>query len=63
MKTTAMGVILDPTEEQKQFLDDLMARYCAARGTRRRRVVGIQPSSRRLEDTGRQVGSPGKIRP
>ena len=30
MKTTAMGVILDPTEEQKQFLDDLMARYCAA---------------------------------
>lgn len=30
MKTTAMGVILDPTEEQKCFLDDLMARYCAA---------------------------------
>ena len=28
-----------------------MARYCAALGTRRRRVVGIQPSSRRLEDT------------
>jgi len=28
--TTAMGVILDPTEEQKRFLDDLMARYCAA---------------------------------
>jgi len=30
MKTTAMGVILDPAEEQKCFLDDLMARYCAA---------------------------------
>ena len=31
MKTTAMGVILDLTGEQKAFLDDLMARYCAAR--------------------------------
>jgi len=30
LKTTAMGVILDLTEEQKRFLDDLMVRYCAA---------------------------------
>ena len=30
MKTTAMGVIIDLTEEQKRFLDDLMIRYCAA---------------------------------
>jgi IS605 OrfB family transposase len=30
MKTTVRGVILQLTEEQKTFLDDLMKRYCAA---------------------------------
>ena len=30
MKTTVRGVILEITEEQKTFLDDLMFRYCAA---------------------------------
>ncbi|MFZ5688069.1 MAG: hypothetical protein ACOY9Y_07780 [Bacillota bacterium] len=30
MKTTARGVILNLTEEQKAFLDDLMDRCCAA---------------------------------
>ncbi len=30
MKTTVRGVILQLTEEQKAFLDDLMDRYCAA---------------------------------
>nr|WP_234702001.1 transposase [Desulfotomaculum nigrificans] len=30
MKTTAMGVILELTETQQAYLDNLMARYCAA---------------------------------
>lgn len=30
MKTTAMGKILELTPEQKEYVDDLMSRYCAA---------------------------------
>lgn len=30
MKTTARGVILELTDEQQEYLDDLMFRYCAA---------------------------------
>lgn len=30
MKTTALGIILEPTTEQKDYLNNLMFRYCAA---------------------------------
>lgn len=30
MKTTAMGIIMELTPEQKQYIDNLMERYCAA---------------------------------
>lgn len=30
MKTTAMGIILELTPEQKEYIDNLMGRYCAA---------------------------------
>lgn len=43
MKTTAMGVIIELTETQQTYLDNLMARYCAAvRWSFKRLLAGIK---------------------
>ena len=48
MKTTVRGVILQPTEVQKTFLDNLMGRYCAVRWSFKRLLDGWKTQDIRL---------------
>lgn len=54
MKTTAMGIILEPTPEQKHYLDNLMERYCAAvRWSFKRLLNGLKTQAIRIAVQGR----------
>lgn len=49
MKTTAMGIILELTPEQKEYIDNLMGRYCAAvRWSFKRLLEGMKTQEVRL---------------
>ncbi|AGL02917.1 IS200/IS605 family accessory protein TnpB-related protein [Desulfoscipio gibsoniae] len=54
MKTTAMGIILELTPEQKDYIDNLMERYCAAvRWSFKRLLEGWKTQAIRIAVQGR----------
>ena len=54
METTAMGIILELTPEQKRYIDNLMERYCAAvRWSFKRLLNGLKIQAIRIAAQGR----------
>ena len=54
VKTTAIGIIPEPTTEQKDYLNDLMFRYCAAvRWSFKRLLEGVKTQAIRIAVQGR----------